>query len=123
MADPTNPVTLSDDEIAEVEELAATLTAEQVADYLGMSRTTFFKIIRDNPEVKKAWRKGRVKKIADVGNTLYRRAVGDGDVGACCFILKTQGGWREVKEEEKADSTPTVNINFTDAVKPKSDDA
>jgi hypothetical protein len=35
------PITLTDDQVVEVETLAALLTQDQIADYLGICRTTF----------------------------------------------------------------------------------
>ncbi len=34
-----------------VETLAAVLTAEQVADYFGIGRTTFYNLMRRDPEI------------------------------------------------------------------------
>ena len=49
---------LTDEQIIKVEELAADLTTEQIADYLGFSRTTFYRILERQPEVLVRYKKG-----------------------------------------------------------------
>jgi hypothetical protein len=44
-------ITLTEAQKAEVETLAAVLSAEQVADYFGIGRTTFFAMIAKDPDM------------------------------------------------------------------------
>jgi len=90
---------LNKKELRDVERLAAVLNAEQVADFLGVSRRTFFYIMGRQDEAKEAYRKGRSKAAATVGGGLLQRAI-DGDTVSAIFYLKTQCGWKETKTTE-----------------------
>lgn len=101
---------LNKQDIAEVERLAAVLTSEQVADYLCVSRRTFYNIMERQPEVKEAYRKGRAKAASDVGGGLLQRAIA-GDTASAIFYLKTRCGWRdESKFEPETDDDSVQKI-------------
>ena len=89
--------TLTSDQAAEVEVLAEVLTTEQIADYLGISRDTFYQIMRRQKEVSVRYKKGRSKVINEIAQNLLTKAR-RGDLGAMIFFLKTQAGWREKAE-------------------------
>ena len=102
------PAVLNKQDIAEVERLAAVLTSEQVADYLCVSRRSFYNIMDRQPEVKEAYRKGRSKAAAAVGGGLLQRAIA-GDTASAIFYLKTRCGWRdESKFEAEKDDDDSV---------------
>ena len=102
------PAVLNKQDIAEVERLAAVLTSEQVADYLCVSRRSFYNIMDRQPEVKEAYRKGRSKAAAAVGGGLLQRAIA-GDTASAIFYLKTRCGWRdESKFEPEKDDDDSV---------------
>ena len=42
---------LTDDELIQVEKLSAVLSVEQMSDYLGIGRTTFYEIMKRQPQV------------------------------------------------------------------------
>lgn len=44
-------IALTPDEVTQVEALAAVLNAEQIADYFRIGRTTFYEIMKRQPEV------------------------------------------------------------------------
>ena len=44
-------VVLTDEQNYKIEALAAVLTQEQIADYLGIGRTTFYEIMKRDPKV------------------------------------------------------------------------
>lgn len=94
MARPT--ITLSPHQIAEVETLAALLSQDQIADYLGISRATFHALCKREPDVAESYRRGKAKAIAHVANGLLQKARA-GDRTAAIFYLKTQAGWRETE--------------------------
>lgn len=90
-------ITLTEDEAREVETLAALLNQDQIADYLGISRTTFRAICDRDEEVAVRYKRGKAKAIAHVANGLLQKARA-GDTTSSIFYLKTQAGWRETAE-------------------------
>jgi len=98
------------DDTAMVERLASVLTKGQLADYFGISETTFREIERRQPEVSDAYKKGKGKAIAGVAGNLINQAQ-NGNVAAAIFYLKTQAGWRESDQttvSTSVDNTVTV---------------
>ena len=100
------PKVLTEDQIREVETLAAVLSVEQIADYFGIGRTTFYRIMQDEPEVAERYARGRAKCIGNVANSLILQAL-SGNMNAATFYLKTQAGWREPIEGEAEAETET----------------
>lgn len=96
---PRKPTTLTDDQKAQVEALAAYLTQEQIADYLGVTRQTFLAIMERDPSVSLHYKKGKANAISSVANGLLQKAR-DGDTASAIFYLKTQAGWRETQKLE-----------------------
>lgn len=90
-------ITLSAEQVREVETLAALLNQDQIADYLGVARNTFRAICERDPEVDERYKRGKAKAIAHVANGLLQRARA-GDTTSSIFYLKTQAGWRETSE-------------------------
>ena len=86
--------TLTDAQRAEVETLSAVLTAEQIADFLGIGRTTFFAILNRDDDLSERYKRGKARAIGAVAQSLVTKARA-GNVTAMIFFLKTQGGWRE----------------------------
>lgn len=72
--------------------LSSYLTAAQVADYLGIDRATFFRLLQRDKELLRLYRKGKAKAIGLVAKSLVTNAI-NGDTVAAKFILSTQGGW------------------------------
>lgn len=106
------PTTLSDSQCQEVETLAAVLSMEQVADYFGISRVTFYAIMERQPNVSLHYKRGKSKAISNVANGLLQKAL-DGDTASSIFYLKTQAGWRETKEEVKDDEIIATSVKVT----------
>ncbi|WP_374433335.1 hypothetical protein [Tabrizicola sp.] len=86
--------TLTEAQRAEVETLAAVLNAEQIADFLGIGRTTFFAILNRDEDLSERYKRGKARAIGAVAQSLVTKARA-GNVTAMIFFLKTQGGWRE----------------------------
>ena len=78
----------------EVETLAAFLSIDQIADYFGMGKVTFYEIMKRQPIVSERYKKGRAKAIGSVAQGLLMRAR-EGDTASAIFYLKTQGGWSD----------------------------
>lgn len=92
-------IVLSDEQVAQVEALASVLSLEQIADYFGISKPTFYKIMERQPEVAVRFRKGKSKAIVTIGKNLIEQAK-DGNLTAIIFYLKTQAGWRETEQKD-----------------------
>jgi len=94
---------LTDEQRKEVSTLAAILNAEQIADYFGISRTTFFQILDRDDEVSVLYKKGRAKAIGNAARNIIT-ASNAGNVSASIFYLKTQGGWKETQQVDHTSS-------------------
>ncbi len=92
-------IELSEGQKAEVETLAALLTAEQIADYFGIGRTTFFAIMQRDPQVGERYKRGKARVIGSIAQSLITKARA-GDTTSMIFFLKTQAGWRETTRIE-----------------------
>jgi hypothetical protein len=90
-------VVLSQEQIAEIEELAQRLSITQIADYLGISEKSFLNIRERQPEVSTAYKKGKSRAIQFVASKLMEK-VQNGDTTATIFFLKTQAGWSEKQQ-------------------------
>ena len=99
-------ITLTDDQILQVEALSAYLSIEQIADYFGFSGMTFHEIKKRQPEVLLAYKKGKAKAIGKVARKLTT-LIEEGDVTAIIFYLKTQGGW-----STESKSNNIIKISF-----------
>ena len=99
--------TLTDKQRAEVETLAAFLSAEQVADYFGIGRTTFFNMMDRDADIAERYKRGKSKVVAKVAQGLIQKAL-SGDTTSAIFFLKTQARWRETERHEitGADGAP-----------------
>lgn len=91
------PITLTDEQVAQIEALGSVLSIEQIADYFGISKTTFYAIMERQPEVSERYKKGKAKAIGSVAQGLLQQAK-SGNTSAAMFYLKTQAGWRETQQ-------------------------
>ena len=96
---PPKKRTLTDDEISQVERLAAVLKMEDIADFLGITDRTLRKRMTEDANVRSAYQKGRARAKAAVGTSLLQQAR-DGNLTAMIFYAKTQMGWRETERRE-----------------------
>lgn len=94
-----NRTELTTDELKIVEEHSARLTVAQLADYLGMERSAFSRLMDKQPEVGEAFRRGKAAMLTEVASVLVAKALA-GDTTAMIFLLKTQGGWCEKQKIE-----------------------
>jgi len=90
---------LSDEELGQVEALASVLPQEDIRHWFGISDGTWHRITVRQPEVLERYKRGKVRAIAKIGNRVMQKAL-DGELGAACFYLKTQAGWRETNRHE-----------------------
>jgi hypothetical protein len=104
-------ITLTDAQRAEVETLSAVLNAEQIADFLGFGRTTFFALLNRDEDLAERYKRGKARAIGAVAQSLVTKARA-GNVTAMIFFLKTQGGWRETVEVAKPkDEGSTLDLS------------
>ncbi len=88
---------ITDDELQQIEKLASVLSKQQIADYLGVGRTTFYDIEQRQPEVAEHYKRGKAKAIGSVAQGLLQKAQ-SGDTQSAIFYLKTQAGWKEKQD-------------------------
>ena len=88
--------------LAEVERLASIgLTEEQIAESLGISRSTITRRKRDDDAFDAALKAGRASGVAAVTNALFEAATGEKpNTSAQIFYLKNRAGWRDKQEVE-----------------------
>jgi hypothetical protein len=115
------PKTLNDEQIAQVEAMAAFLTVEQIADFFGIGRTTFFNIMERQPEVSERYKRGKSKAIGSVANSLLMQAR-EGNITAAIFYLKTQAGWKETQGIEHSNPDGSLRPTVIELVVPDDDD-
>ena len=100
--------TLTEEQIIQIEGLGAVLSIEQIADYLGMSKVTFYAIMERQPEVGERYKKGKAKAIGTVANGLLKQAR-EGNTTAAMFYLKTRAGWRETQQIDHTTAGEKIN--------------
>jgi hypothetical protein len=104
------PFVFTQDQIAQIEQLAAILSKKQISDFFGISDTTFRECEGRQPEVFDAYRQGKAKAIANIGKSLVKKAL-DGDGRSQEFYLKCQAGWRTEDNLQDIQNSPvTINI-------------
>ncbi len=100
--------TLTEEQKAQVEALAAYLTQGQIADYFGIGERTFRDMMDREPDISAAYKRGKAKAIGTVAQNLIKKAR-DGDNACMMFYLKTQAGWRETQHIEHSGGL-TINV-------------
>lgn len=117
-------LSLTPEQIAEVETLAAVLSTEQVADYFGIGRSTFYAMLGRDPEIAERYKRGKAKAVGAIAQTLISKARA-GDTTSMIFYLKTQGGWREttsfahehkVSADTEAEAAMAIFTNLLDSI-------
>lgn len=112
-------ITLTDEQRAEVETLAAVLTLDQMADYFGMGRSTFAALIAKDDDISGRYKRGKAKAIGSVARSLIQKAR-DGDTASMIFFLKTQAGWKETQLVEHSGNLNVTGVQYT-IVDPKAE--
>lgn len=93
---------LNEEQKVQIEALAAYLTTEQVADYLGIGRTTFYEVMKRDSDVSERYKRGRAKAVSSIAQKSIIQQALDGNVTAGIFYLKTQAGWKETERVENS---------------------
>jgi hypothetical protein len=101
--------TLTPQQMGEVETLAAVLTSEQIADYFGVGRQTFYDMMARDEEIAVRYKKGKARAIGAIAQGLITKARA-GDTTSMIFFLKTQAGWRETAAVEHSLSDASTRV-------------
>jgi transposase-like protein len=90
------------------------LTIEQIADNIGIVKSTLYEWMKKNSNISNALKIGREQADNIIENALFNKAKG-GDVTAMIFWLKNRRSdrWREKREV----AGTLVNINYEDKLK------
>ena len=118
-------IALTEEQIEKVEELAAYLTCDQIAGYLGISKKTFYNLRNEDERVANAYNKGRATAITLVAKCLMDKII-LGDIQATIFYLKTQAGWSEKQIVETQDLSVSqnriINVNIRTPISENAED-
>ena len=114
-------ITLTDEQVAQTEALGAVLSIEQIADYFGVGKTTFYAIMERQPEVSERYKRGKAKAIGSVAQGLLQQAR-NGNTTAAMFYLKTQAGWRETQNIDHTTNGESIQPQVIEIVAPKTKD-
>lgn len=109
-------IVLDAGQITQVEQMAACgMTMEQISDFFGFSRETFYNIRERQADVSLHYKKGKSQSLWYSANAL-RQKIKEGDTTAIIFHLKAQGGWstdnsKKLKVSIPDDASPVDIIN------------
>ncbi len=107
----------TDEQIAQIEALAAYLSINDIAYYFDISVRSFFDIKNRDQRVEEAYKKGKSKAISFVASKLMNIIREEENtptkLSAIIFYLKTQAGW---SVEPKNDNKP--KLKFPDSKTP-----
>lgn len=104
-------IELTDEQVIQVKALAQYLSKEQIADYLGVARSTFDAILERDERVFIHYKKGKASAIANVAKGLVQQAI-EGNMTAAIFYLKTQAGWKETQVVDNTSSDGSMKPVF-----------
>jgi len=98
---------ISPDHILTIETMAANgATLDQIATVLGISPRTLDNWLQ-REDVRQCYNRAKLQAIDRIAGALYAKALA-GDVTCMIFYLKTQAGWREVKESQLPEGSQVV---------------
>ena len=93
------PVEITDEQVAQVEKLAAMLPLAKIADFLGISETTLRERFRSDARISDAYSRGRANVEAAMARSVIVAGT-NGDLAAAQFYLRTQAGWSDKQKHE-----------------------
>ncbi len=108
-------IELTEEQKAQVEALAAYLTQEQIADYFGIGKTTWFAMMDRDAEIAERYKRGKAKAIGSIAQSLIQQAR-NGDKVAAMFYLKTQAGWRETTHVDHSNTDGTLKPSVIEII-------
>jgi hypothetical protein len=101
----------TEEELEQLEALGATSTVERMADFFGIGVTTFYNMLKAQPEAVERYKKGRARVEHKIGGTLIDKAL-SGNVPSLIFYAKTRMGWRETIQT--VNKNTNTNLSFTE---------
>lgn len=90
----------------------------QVANDLGVSRSTVNHRVQNNKKLQKIVEDAR-EELVDIAENMLKQKISQGDITATIFALKTQGKRRGYIERQEVTNTEPVEIVVTYENKPK----
>lgn len=90
---------VTSDVIRKIEEMSGLMKQEEMWNYFGVCKDTWYDRKNKHPEMAEAIKRGKPKKKMFVASSLMNQ-IKNGNVAAMIFYLKTQGGWSEKKKVE-----------------------
>ncbi len=98
-----------ENDIKKIEELAASLSVSQIADYFKIGITTLYDVFKRQTLVAESYKRGKALAIQRMADNLQEHAIhgGSGNMTAAIFYLKTQGRWSEAVPETKIEEEIT----------------
>ena len=102
-------VVFTDVQLNDVRDLSASLSIQQISDYFGISKTTFYEVAKRQPELLELYHQGRARRIGQYA-ALVHQYILEGDKDMLKFYLRTQAGWNEKDEPQDTQELPPINI-------------
>lgn len=94
-------------------------TQQQIADFFGVGRDKWVKILEIEPDMNQAFLMGKAQTLHFVTSKLIS-LINEGNPAAIFFFLKTQHRWRETDRPGESDSEkprlPAITLNISDPV-------
>lgn len=113
-----SPIVFTDEQIIQIEALAAFLPIEKIADYLDVSEKTFHEIKNRDSRISTAYYRGVARAHALAGGIIMKFMSYDAEIpniaqlqmqlDAAKFYLRTQAGWSEKQFVETKNTTPQL---------------
>ena len=94
----TPETSLDAETLSKMEDWAPYLTLNQLAACLNMPASTLYQAITQQPVARAVWEKAKSGAILSVAKSLYQKAL-EGNMTACMFYLKSQGGWKDTLKD------------------------
>ena len=104
-------IELTPEQIQMIEAGARFLTTEQLADLLGIGKTTFFAILNRDEKINELYKKSKSQQHLRFANNLMKQS-DNGSTAATIFYLKCQAGWKDtmVVDHTSSDGSMTPSI-------------
>jgi len=87
----------------------------RVADALGSCRGSITQVIERHPELQVMLKQARERKLDELEQSVFDRAIESQDTALQCFVLKTQGrsrGWEQDDNKNAAKDIATAAFDF-----------
>ena len=98
---------ITPEHISTIERMAANgATLDQIATVLDISPRTLDKWLQQE-DIRRVYLRAKLKAIDQVAGALFSKAMA-GDVTCMIFYLKTQAGWREIKDAQLPEGSQVI---------------